>query len=90
MAALIEYAAGEGAVPDGPGELLDPYRSLDPDAAGRDVAREAGSAGGATREDERVAGPDEAAGPDRRRVEDSYDEFLRRYQQESGQDSGPS
>ena len=78
-AALIEYAAGEGAVPDGPGESLDPYESLDPGAARQDEARETGSAGGATREDERSAGPDEAVGPDRRRVEDSYDEFLRRY-----------
>jgi hypothetical protein len=72
---LEEYAGGEGLVPDDAGELFEAE-----DSGGRDEG--AGTGG--------HAGDEADETPDQQRVDDAYDEFLRRYRGESGTDSTPS
>lgn len=73
---LEEYAAGEDVVPDDAGALLGLGESDDAAAGGRE------DAGGAP--------PPGCDGPDRQRMDDAYDEFLRRYREESEGDSASS
>lgn len=106
--ALVEYAAGEGAVPDDPGDLLEAegafagqeasdHEALAEDGAEDETSAEPDQPGGAA-SDEAAEPPSEtvgpeprtAAGPDQQSVDDAYGEFLRRYQQETGQDSTSS
>jgi hypothetical protein len=90
--ALVEYAAGEGPVPDDPGDLLEPGEEASEDDALAEVAAEVTPQSQAVTPESEAAAPqsEAAAGPDQQSVDDAYDEFLRRYRQETGQDSGPS
>lgn len=103
--ALVEYAAGEGPVPDDPGDLLDRDGGLAGESADDDAAADAipddeeslPEAAGPTA-DETAPPQSQAAvpesqtttGPDQQSVDDAYDEFLRRFRQETGQDPGSS
>ncbi len=91
--ALEEYAAGEGETPGDAGELLGKARDDDDvspaeeragDEAGPVAADEPSAEAGAATEAPAPAAPDQDL------VDDAYDDFLRRYRQESGEEPSPS
>lgn len=93
---LEEYAAGEGEAPDDSGELLRdvgrrrvsrdapaPRNEL-PTEAPREIAPPFDAEGSAS------AGSPTPAGPDETAMDDAYDDSLRRFEDESGEETSPS
>ncbi len=85
--ALEDYAAGEGEAPDDASELLEPVLEDDEDVpvADEPAAEPATAAAGPGA----VTEPAPPAAPDPDLVDDAYDDFLRRYRQESGEEPSP-
>ena len=86
--ALEDYAAGEGETPDDASELVGQAQDDDEPGAGErpgdEAAPSAAADGAATTEAESNDAPDQDL------VDDAYDDFLRRYRQESGDGPSPS
>ena len=94
--ALEDYAAGEGETPDDASELVGQARDDDDDesGAGEHPGDDAGpvAADEPSVEADGVAATEAAApdAPDQDLLDDAFDDFLRRYRQESGEGPSPS